>query len=199
MPDLIQQMTVHPVTPERWDDLESLFGPRGAVGGCWCMWFRQKRSEFEQLKGEGNRRAMQAIVYSGEVPGLLAYAEDVPIAWVSVAPRQAFPSLDRSPILKPVDDQPVWSVVCFFIARKYRRQKLSLVLLQAALEYARQQGVRILEGYPIEPKKDSAPDIYAFTGLASTFRQAGFVEVARRSESRPIMRYYIDVAIEGQG
>jgi GNAT superfamily N-acetyltransferase len=199
MPDLIQQMTVHPVTPERWDDLESLFGPRGAVGGCWCMWFRQKRSEFEQLKGEGNRRAMQAIVYSGEVPGLLAYAEDVPIAWVSVAPRQAFPSLDRSPILKPVDDQPVWSVVCFFIARKYRRQKLSLVLLQAALEYARQQGVRILEGYPIEPKKDSAPDIYAFTGLASTFRQTGFVEVARRSESRPIMRYYIDVAIEGQG
>jgi GNAT superfamily N-acetyltransferase len=199
MPDLIQQMTVHPVTPERWDDLEYLFGPRGAVGGCWCMWFRQKRSEFEQLKGEGNRRAMQAIVYSGEVPGLLAYAEDVPIAWVSVAPRQAFPSLDRSPILKPVDDQPVWSVVCFFIARKYRRQKLSLVLLQAALEYARQQGVRILEGYPIEPKKDSAPDIYAFTGLASTFRQAGFVEVARRSESRPIMRYYIDVAIEGQG
>jgi GNAT superfamily N-acetyltransferase len=158
------------------------------------MWFRQKRSEFEQLKGEGNHQAMQAIVDSGEVPGLLAYIGESPVAWVSVAPREAFPSLDRSPVLKRIDDQPVWSVVCFFIARKYRRQGLSLSLLQAAVEYARRQGARIVEGYPIEPKKDSAPDIYAFTGLAATFRKAGFVEAARRSETRPIMRYYFSSA-----
>ena len=193
----MDELTIHPVTPGRWGDLETLFGPRGAVGGCWCMWFRQKRSEYEHLKGEGNRQALKAIVESGEVPGLLAYSEGKPVAWCLVAPRRAFPSLDRSPVLKPVDDQPVWSVVCFFIARKYRRQKLLQALLQAALEYTRQQGARILEGYPIEPKKDSAPDIYAFTGLASTFRQAGFVEVARRSETRPIMRYYLDEAAVG--
>jgi GNAT superfamily N-acetyltransferase len=194
----MEQLTFHPVTPERWDELETLFGPRGAVGGCWCMWFRQKRSEFERLKGELNRQAMKAIVEAGQVPGLLAYAGDLPVAWCSVAPRQEFPSLDRSPVLKRVDDQPVWSVVCFFIARKYRRQKLSLALLQAALDYARQQGARIVEGYPIEPRRDSAPDIYAFTGLASTFLQAGFVEVARRSETRPIMRYYFDDPAAGQ-
>jgi GNAT superfamily N-acetyltransferase len=185
-------LSFEPVTPDRWDDVEKLFGPRGAVGGCWCMWWRLTRSEFDRQKGEGNHQAMKAIIFSGEVPGILAYAGEDPIGWCSIAPRQAFPVLARSPVLKPVDDQPVWSVVCFYIARSYRRQGISLALIIAALEYARSQGARIVEGYPIEPKKGSAPDIYAFTGMATTFRQAGFVEVARRSEHRPIMRYYLD-------
>lgn len=181
-----------PVTIDRWGDFEKLFGPRGAIGGCWCMWWRLTRSEFERQKGEGNRQAMQAIVLSNEVPGILAYAGEEPIGWCSIAPRPAFPVLARSPVLKPIDDEPVWSVVCFYIARAYRRQGVSLALLTAALGYARGQGAHIVEGYPIEPKKGSAPDIYAFTGMATTFRQAGFVEVARRSEHRPIMRYYFD-------
>lgn len=181
-----------PVTADRWDDFEKLFGPRGAVGGCWCMWWRLTRSEFDRQRGEGNRKAMKSIVLSGEVPGILAYAGEDPIGWCSIAPRLTFPVLARSPVLKPVDDQPVWSVVCFYIARAYRRQGVSLALLTAALDYARSQGAHIVEGYPIEPKKVGAPDIYAFTGMATTFRQAGFVEVARRSEHRPIMRYYLD-------
>lgn len=181
-----------PVTADRWDDFEKLFGPRGAVGGCWCMWWRLTRSEFDRQRGEGNRKAMKSIVLSGEVPGILAYAGEDPIGWCSIAPRLTFPVLARSPVLKPVDDQPVWSVVCFYIARAYRRQGVSLALLTAALDYARSQGAHIVEGYPIEPKKVGAPDIYAFTGMATTFRQTGFVEVARRSEHRPIMRYYLD-------
>jgi GNAT superfamily N-acetyltransferase len=182
-------LSIYPLTPDRWADLETLFGPRGAIGGCWCMWWRQTRSEYDRQKGEGNRQAMHAIVASGEVPGLLAYSGGRPVAWCSVAPRTAFPSLDRSRVLKRVDDQPVWSIVCFFMARGFRRQGLSLRLIQAAVDYARSQGARIVEAYPIEPKKDDAPDFYAFTGMASTFRKAGFVEVARRSETRPIMRY----------
>ncbi len=181
-----------PLTIDRWGDFEKLFGPRGAIGGCWCMWWRLTRSEFERQKGESNRQTMQAIVLSNEVPGILAYAGEEPIGWCSIAPRLAFPVLARSPVLKPVDDEPVWSVVCFYIARAYRRQGVSLALLTAALGYARGQGAHIVEGYPIEPKKGGAPDIYAFTGMATTFRQAGFVEVARRSEHRPIMRYYFD-------
>jgi GNAT superfamily N-acetyltransferase len=182
-------LSIYPLTPDRWADLETLFGPRGAIGGCWCMWWRLTRSEYDRQKGEGNRQAMHAIVASGEVPGLLAYSGGRPVAWCSVAPRTAFPSLDRSRVLKRVDDQPVWSIVCFFMARGFRRQGLSLRLIQAAVDYARSQGARIVEAYPIEPKKDDAPDFYAFTGMASTFRKAGFVEVARRSETRPIMRY----------
>lgn len=188
----IAGLKFEPVTADRWDDFEKLFGPRGAVGGCWCMWWRLTRSEFERQKGDDNRRAMKAIITSGEVPGILAYADGNPIGWCAIAPRAAFPVLARSSVLKPVDDQPVWSVVCFFIERPFRKQGVSLALLTAALEYARNQGAHIVEGYPIEPKKDSAPDIYAFTGMVTTFRQAGFVEVARRSESRPIMRCYLD-------
>jgi GNAT superfamily N-acetyltransferase len=186
------ELVFHPVTPDRWDDLEQLFGPRGAIGGCWCMWWRIKRKDFEQQQGEGNHDAMCSIVESGKVPGILAYSDGAPVAWCSVAPREDFPVLDRSPILKRVDDQPVWSIVCFFIAKDYRHQHLSSRMLKAAVDYAAQHGARIVEGYPITPKKDQAPDIYIFTGLESTFVKAGFVEVARRSEFRPIMRYSLE-------
>ena len=182
----------HPVTPDRWHDLENLFGPRGAIGGCWCMWWRIKRVEFEGQQGDGNHQAMHDIIHSGRVPGILAYSEGEPVAWCSVAPREDFPVLDRSPILKRVDDQPVWSIVCFFIAKGFRHQGFSTRMLKAAVEFAKQNGARIVEGYPIEPKKDRAPDIYIFTGMISTFLKAGFREVARRSETRPIMRYYIE-------
>ena len=180
-----------PVTPARWKDLEQLFGPRGAIGGCWCMWWRLKRKDFEAQQGEGNQSAMREIVESGKIPGILAFSKGNPVAWCSVAPREDFPVLDRSPVLKRVDDQPVWSVVCFFIAKEFRYQKISSKMLTAAVAYAVQNGASIIEGYPITPKKDQAPDIYIFTGLESTFLKAGFVEVARRSKSRPIMRYSV--------
>lgn len=186
------KLDFRPVTPERWKDLEKLFGPRGAIGGCWCMWWRIKRADFEKQQGEVNHEAMRSIVESGKVPGILAYHNGEVVAWCSVAPREDFPVLDRSPILKRVDDQPVWSVVCFFVTKAYRHHGLSSKLLRGAVEYASQQGARIVEGYPIEPKKDRAPDIYAFTGMTSTFKKLGFQEVARRSQSRPIMRYYVE-------
>jgi GNAT superfamily N-acetyltransferase len=179
----------HPVTPDRWSDLETLFGPRGACGGCWCTYWRMSRSEFNLLKGEGNRQLLMSIVDSGEVPGLLAYHAGKPVGWVSLEPRPAFPALARSRILKPVDEKPVWSVVCFFVAKAYRRKGMTVSLLKAAVEYARQQGAEVVEGYPVEPKQGSVPDPFVYTGLASAFRQAGFEEVLRRSETRPIMRY----------
>jgi GNAT superfamily N-acetyltransferase len=177
-----------PLTPEHWTDFENLFGPRGACGGCWCMWWRQSQSQFERQKGEANRRAMKKIVDSGQVPGILAYADGHPVGWCSVGPREVYPRLKRSRILKRVDDRPVWSVVCFFTARSHRRKGLSEKLLKAAVEYAKQNGGRIVEGYPVEPRKDQVPDVFVYHGLASSFRQAGFKEVARRSETRPIMR-----------
>ncbi len=182
------QLTFHPVTPDRWGDLEALFGPRGALGGCWCMWWRVTRAEFETQKGEGNRQALKAIVEAGRVPGLLAYHQGRPVGWVSVAPREEFGVLQRSRTLKPVDDQPVWAIPCFFIHKDYRGQGMSARLIEAAAEYARSQGAAHVEGYPIEPQTDAVPDLYAYTGFVSTFKQAGFAEVARRSERRPIMR-----------
>jgi len=187
----ILDLEVYPLTPKRWADLEELFGENGACGGCWCMWWRLKRSEFERQKGEGNRKALKKIVDSGRIPGILAYAKSQPIAWCSVAPRETYPTLERSRTLKRVDDKPVWSVVCFFVAKPFRRKGVTTKLLRAAIDYVSKQGGKILEGYPVEPKKAKIADTFAYTGLASTFRKAGFVEVLRRSETRPIVRYMI--------
>jgi GNAT superfamily N-acetyltransferase len=181
--------TFYPLTPERWPDFEKLFGPRGACGGCWCMYWRLSRPQYEQQHGELNRRNMKALVDSGAVPGLLVYSSDEPVGWCSIAPREEFPTLERSRILKRVDDQPVWSVVCFFITRSYRRMGLTVQLLRASIEYARAKGAHIVEGYPVEPKGGKSPDVFVYTGLLSAFKQAGFTEIMRRSETRPIVRF----------
>jgi len=180
-----------PVTPKRWADFESLFGARGACGGCWCMLWRLTRKEFEKQKGEANRQAMKAIVASGEIPGLLTYIKKRPVAWCSVAPRQRYPALERSRVLKRIDDQPVWSISCFFIHKDYRKQGLSVRILEGVVAYVKKHGGKIVEGYPIEPQKGKTADGFAWTGLASFFIKAGFVECARRSETRPVMRYFI--------
>jgi GNAT superfamily N-acetyltransferase len=189
--DQIPGLEFHPLTPDRWSDLAKLFGEHGASGGCWCMWWRSSRSQFIQQKGEGNKRALKTIVDSGNIPGILAYSEDQPIGWCAVAPREAYPMLERSRLLKRIDDKPVWSVVCFFTAKKLRHKGLTVKLLKTAVDYARKRGGKIVEGYPVEPKKGQTPDPFAYTGVASAFSKAGFVEVLRRSETRRIMRYVI--------
>ncbi len=182
-------LTFQPVTPANWADFEALFGPRGAMAGCWCMWWRVKRKDWEANQYEGNRAAMKAIVNGGGVPGLLAYDSQQVVGWVSVAPREDFPVLQRSPVLKPVDDQPVWSVVCFYVQPDCRGRGLNRALLDAAVAYAREQGATLVEGYPYDPgDRDDLSNVSIFTGLLSTFEAAGFVEVARRSEKKPIVR-----------
>jgi len=186
------KLMIRPLTSERWPDLVELFGPNGACGGCWCMWWRLARSRFVKQKGPGNKRALKRLVDSGDAPGLIAYAGKQPVAWCSVGPREAYPVLDRSRVLKRIDDQPVWSVVCFFVAKAFRRQGVTAQLLNAAAEYAKKHGAALLEGYPVDPKKGATADVFAYTGLRSAFRKAGFVEVARRSPTRPIMRRRLD-------
>ena len=154
------------------------------------MWWRLTRSEFAQQLGQGNKEALKRIVEAGEVPGLLAYADGKPVAWCSVAPRETFLALERSRTLKRVDDKPVWSIVCFFVAKPARRKGVMLRLLRAAVEYAKAHGAKIVEGYPVEPTERLSGSS-GFTGIVSTFRQAGFVEVLRRSETRPIMRHFV--------
>jgi GNAT superfamily N-acetyltransferase len=181
-----------PLTRDRWGDLEALFEKNGACDGCWCMWWRQTHARFMQDCGEKNRRAMHAIVDSGAVPGIVAYDGPVPVGWCSVAPREDFPRLCRSPLLKPIDDEPVWSVVCFFVHRSVRGRGVTRVLLSAAINYAAQNGAAVVEGYPRDTavKHYSAADLYV--GTVSLFKSAGFTEAARRSPTRPIMRYRIE-------
>jgi GNAT superfamily N-acetyltransferase len=181
-----------PATASRWHDIEKLFGERGACGGCWCMFWRRPRKEFDAGKGAGNKSALRRIVTAGEKPGILAYDGKEPIAWCAVAPRERYVALERSRILKPVDARPVWSISCLFIMRPYRRKGVSAQLLRAAVDFAAKQGARVVEGYPVEPSMEKMPDPFLWHGIPSAFKAAGFKEVLRRSKSRPIMRFEID-------
>jgi GNAT superfamily N-acetyltransferase len=176
-----------PATIERWPDLVKLFGPRGACAGCWCMWWRMETRRYRAGQGAGNRRALARVVRKGPPPGVLAYAGGEPIGWCAVAPRSEYPRLARSRVLAPVDERPVWSVTCLFVSRAHRDRGLTVELLRAAAAHAARHGAEIVEGYPVEPRQRMA-DVFAYTGLASAFRKAGFTEVARRSPTRPVMR-----------
>lgn len=178
-----------PATAANWSDLCALFGANGACGGCWCMTMRLRARDYEAQKGAANRAALQRRVASGHPPGLLGYLGDTAVAWISLGPRDEFERLRTSRVLAPVDELPVWSIVCMFVRRDLRGCGVSTQLVRAAAAHARRAGARILEGYPHEPSTPTRmPDVFAWTGLATSFRRAGFVEVARRSATRPIFR-----------
>jgi GNAT superfamily N-acetyltransferase len=181
------KLTIHPLTPDRWPDLEKLFGRNGACGGCWCTWWRQTRTEYRVNSGEPNRRALKAIVEGGAVPGLIAYAGETPAGWVAVQPRSEYLALSRSRTLAPVDAAPVWSVTCFFVAKEWRGRGLMRKLLGAAVAHARAGGATIVEGYPVD-SANALPAAFVYTGVPAVFEAGGFEEVARRSRTRPIYR-----------
>ncbi|MGH9968629.1 MAG: GNAT family N-acetyltransferase [Pyrinomonadaceae bacterium] len=184
-------MRFYPATAARWGDVEDLFGERGACGGCWCMFWRLPRKQFDANKGDGNKRAFKQIVFAGQEPGIVAYIGREPVGWCAIAPREEYSALERSRILKQVDENPVWSISCLFIKKPYRRKGISAQLLHAAVEFAATKGAKLVEGYPVEPSMEQMPDPFLWHGVPSAFKAAGFREVARRSKSRPIMRFEI--------
>jgi GNAT superfamily N-acetyltransferase len=183
----VNKWEFYPLTPERWDDFEVLFGPNGACAGCWCMWFLMTNKEFTQSRKEGHKTALRTLVQQGAEPGLMAYADGIPAGWVALAPRENYQRLKTSEVLGPVDDQPVWVISCFYIHRDYRKSGLMEKLVSAALEFARSKNVKIVEAFPYDVKQKMGA-VSIFSGVASVFSKLGFVEVARRSELRPIMR-----------
>src|SRR6266700_5058846 len=126
-----------PLTPKRWPDLESLFGERGGWGGCWCMWWRLSRAEFQKRKGQRNKAAFKQIVEDAELPGVLAYANGQPVGWCAVAPREQYPVLERSRTLARADSKAVWSVTCLFVARPFRRAGVSVQSVPPLAMHAR--------------------------------------------------------------
>jgi GNAT superfamily N-acetyltransferase len=184
------KLRFHAATPDRWDDVVALFGERGACAGCWCMYWRRGASEYTAGKGAGNRAALRRIVQRGDEPGVIAYAGGEPVGWCAVAPRDDYPRLDKSRVLARLDDLPVWSISCLFVARPWRRQGVSEALIEAAVAHARSRGAKVVEGYPIDPAGPQ-PDAFVWTGLASAYERAGFREAARRSPTRPFMRLEI--------
>ena len=184
-------VTFAPLTIERFKDFENLFGARGACGGCWCMFWKLPHKDFKLLAGDGTHQIQESLVEQGVVPGILAYLEDQAVGWLAIEPRSEYPRLARSRVLKPVDEQEVWSVTCFYTARSHRRKGVTVELLREAVKFVALKGGKIIEGYPVDTQNGKAPDPFVYTGLPEAFLKAGFVEVARNSPTRPIFRYYI--------
>ncbi len=180
-----------PLTSERWKDFEYLFGTNGACGNCWCMFWKMKGKEFDEKRKTGETKtAIKNLVKKNTIPGLIAYIEGIPVGWMALEPRENYPRLANSRVLKLVDNKPVWSITCFFINKKFRRQGITIKLLNEAKKFVKQNGGKIVEGYPVKTDKGE-PDPFVYTGLYPAFIKAKFKEAARRSERRPVMRYYI--------
>jgi GNAT superfamily N-acetyltransferase len=179
-----------PLTAETWGDLERLFDKPGGsiVRGCWCMYYRRSgKVSVAAAAGADNKAQLRGVVDSGTAPGLVGYVDAEPVGWISLGPRADYRKLQRSRVMKPVDDVPVWSVVCTFVAKTHRGQGLQHALLAAAIAWARSNGVQTLEAYPVD-KPERSHDDFMFFGSRSLYEAAGFTEVVRRSPTRVVMR-----------
>jgi len=186
------KLTVKPLTPERWPDLEAVFNAKGCsiARGCWCMFYRESgRQELPPgvSQRDARKAAMKELAGADPPAGLIGYRGKEPVGWVTLGPRADFRKLARSPVARPVDDQPVWSVVCFVVPAPHRHQGVASALLDGAIAWARRQGVTLLEAYPVD-KAERSQDDWLWHGAKSMYDRAGFVEVARRKPQRPVVR-----------
>ena len=186
------KLAVLPVTPARWPDLEAIFAARGCsvARGCWCMAYRRSGALVVpkgKRRADVNRVALKRLVDSGTPPGLIAYRGREPVGWISIGPREDYAKLVRSPVMKAVDDKPVWSVICFVVPAEHRGQGVARALLAGAVAYARKRGATLVEAYPVDKPGRSA-DVNMWFGAKSMYDRAGFREVARRKPARPVVR-----------
>ncbi len=187
----LADIRVKPVTPKLWADLEVLFSTKGACNDCWCMFWRIGTSVYGKQTAQEHHDGLKAIVDSGRVPGLLAYVDGQVAGWCAVGPRSDFQSIERSTVLKRVDDLPVWSMPCFFVDKQFRGRGVMRALIEGAIAYAADNGATLIESYPT-PSDKKVNSAGASKGVQSAFSKAGFVEVKRAASAHVIMRYSVD-------
>jgi GNAT superfamily N-acetyltransferase len=193
MPETASDVTVQPLTTDRWDDLTALFEEGGDPRWCWCQFYRERGLNWSNSTAADNRDRLATLTREGPPPGLVAYQGERVVGWVSLAPRPAFHRLTHAKLLAPVDDKPVWSIVCFVVSKSARGRGVAKALLDGAIAWARAQGATILEAYPTDTDGRRIPAANAYHGTLSMFEDAGFEVVARRQFNRttpvrPIVR-----------
>jgi GNAT superfamily N-acetyltransferase len=175
------RLTLRPVTAATVADFERLFAAPGGPKYCWCMVWRRSAAEAKERAPADRRRQMLGRIAAGVPVGLLAYAGDEPLAWVSIAPRQTYRNLGGPPA---GPGEVIWSLVCFFVPRRRRGEGLARRLLAAAVEHAAASGATVVEAYPVDADAPS----YRFMGRVPMFAAAGFVEIGRAGTRRHVMR-----------
>ena len=192
------ELAIQPLTPDRLPDLASLFEQGGDPKWCWCAYYRVRSTDFSKASKTRHRSVMEGAVVAnardGRAPGLVAYDGDEAVGWMSIGPREDYERLSHSRVLAPIDETPVWSIVCFVVGRRARGKGVARVLLQAGIAYARKHRARMLEAYPVEIEAGGRlPSANVYRGTLSMFEAAGFVVVTRRTSpgggaARPIVR-----------
>ena len=181
------------LTPDMWPALEKLFGKNGACMGCWCMYWRLPNKDWRAARGDKAKRAFKRRVVQGPPPGVIACEGEDAVGWLQIGPRADAPQWNTpkrvsAPLAESdAADPRVWAATCFFVKAGHRRQGVTDALLEAGVAFARKAGARAVEGCPIEPA--ARMDVTSlYVGHKSVFERAGFKEVARRKDNRPLMR-----------
>lgn len=180
------------LTEANWRQFEMLMGEKGGCGGCWCMSFRLPSKEFAQNKYNGNKQHMHALVKAEKPTGLLATVDKQTVGWIAFAPREDYCRIEKSRAFPRVDEQPVWSITCFFIGREWRNKGLSVKLIEGVIHYAKTHGIRTLEAYPAIPYSPRTPAPFLWVGTLSAFLKNGFYVVRRNGKSRAMVRFDIE-------
>lgn len=191
---MLDAIECHPATPDRWHDLEAVFAGRGDPAKCWCSFWYLSNKAYSAGTPEDKRSALQERVKGKLAPGVLAYADGLPAGWAGIAPRATYDRLVRNrQSLRAVDERPVWSLTCLVVHRDFRRQGLMRPLIRGAVDFAVANGAIAVEAYPVEAdRKLTMYDL--FVGTISAYQEIGFVEVARHTPTRPILRYWPEVS-----
>jgi GNAT superfamily N-acetyltransferase len=173
-----EDIVIKPVDRNNWLDFESLFQSKGGPHYCWCMPWRMTKEELKQNNSACRKDFIKQRVWSDTPIGILGYFENEAIAWCSVAPRETHQRLGGDETL-----QKVWSITCFFIKREYRKKGLVKFLIKSAENYARENGAKYLEAYPVE---ESSPS-YRYMGFTKTFEEMGFAFTKMAGTRRHVM------------
>lgn len=175
-----KDVKILPVERSNWGDFETLFKSKGAPHYCWCMAWRMTGGEMKHNDSKNKEKSMKERVWSQTPIGLLAYVENEAIAWCSIAPRETYKRLGGDEGL-----ENVWSIACFYIKKEFRDKGLIDLLVENAKLYARKNGAKYLEAYPVEIDSPS----YRFMGFIKTFEKAGFSFVKKVGTRRHVMTY----------
>ena len=165
------------MTPDRFEDFADVINPSRRASSCWCLSHRLRQQDIRELGGDGpddRERAMRALCEREHPPGVVTYLDGTPVGWCSISPRSQIPRLERSALIRPVDDVPVWSIICVVVRSGYRRRGVVGHLLEGAVAYAASRGAPAVEAHPVDPQGVRMDTTMAFVGTRSMFERAGF-------------------------
>lgn len=174
--------STHPVTPDRFDDFADVVNPNRRESHCWCLAHRLRQGEIDDL-GHGSReQAMRRLCERDVPPGVVTYRDGVPVGWCNIGARSDIPRLVHSTKIHPVDDLPVWSIICVVVRGGHRKQGVTAPLIEGAVAYAAAHGAPAVEAYPVDPGDRRMDLTMAFVGTRAMFEKAGF-EVVGTTEA----------------